>query len=87
MPQQLLDLFPLQDLPPEKAENDSASESYHHRVKQVQSTLTWHKPIPAREDRRDDLTRPGTLYKHYRKIDDLPAMAKSFYEKSGNALS
>lgn len=44
----------------------------------------WHKPVVPEEDQEiPGINRPGSFYKYYRNVDDLPGKAKVFYEKAG----
>jgi RNA polymerase I-specific transcription initiation factor RRN7 len=83
VPQQLLDLFPLTSLPPDGTETYAETYLPTDKVKHIQSMLRWNKPFATSNDKREDLVRPGTLYRRYRTVDDLPKLAKSFYEKAG----
>jgi hypothetical protein len=83
--QQLLDLFPLNDLPPQKPLERSETVSNEMRIKRINESLIWQDPIPRgdEEDEETSINRPGSFYRHYRTIDDLPDNAKVFYSKAG----
>jgi len=80
MAKQILDLFPLGDLPHQEDE-DSDHERRKDRVKAVQETLLLQKPLASQDnDEKKGISRPGELYKRYRNIEELPDDARRFYE-------
>jgi hypothetical protein len=80
--EQILELFPLQDLPSQVPEI-SNDESRVTRLKDIQKSLVIQKPHPVGEFGDREMKRPGELYKRYRTIEDLPEDAKAFYELAG----
>ncbi|TAQ91213.1 hypothetical protein B7494_g399 [Chlorociboria aeruginascens] len=80
MAEQMLQLFPLSDLPP-KVPEISDHDYGVNKIKEVHKSLIVRKlvPLPV-DDEDDDIKRPGEFYRRYRSIDDLPADAKAFYE-------
>jgi RNA polymerase I-specific transcription initiation factor RRN7 len=85
--EQILELFPLQELPPRTPEV-SGHERNIDRLKQVQRSLIIQNPKAIVENEElEDVKRPGELYRRYRTIDDLPDNAKAFYEIAGEFLT
>jgi hypothetical protein len=83
--QQLLDLFPLNDLPSQKATEKIENVSIEERIKLMNQSLIWQDPVPRgdEEDEEASINRPGSFYKHYRNVEDLNENAKTFYSKAG----
>jgi RNA polymerase I-specific transcription initiation factor RRN7 len=82
--EQILDLFPLQDLPSESAEASSMNDHTVDRLKEVQRNLILQKPVPPEDDGEpEDVKRPGDHYRHYRRTEELPENVKAFYGKAG----
>ena len=85
MPEQILELFPLQELPPRPA-NHTSTESSAERLRLVQDSLIVQKPVFDDEDGKSGhVTRPGELYRRYRTVEELPENAKPFYNKAGRS--
>jgi RNA polymerase I-specific transcription initiation factor RRN7 len=85
VPEKILELFPLQELPPQRAD-DSDTEQNVDRLKKVQSSLIVQTPVAIEEnDKLEDVNRPGELYRRYRTVDELPENAKAFYIIAGNS--
>lgn len=83
MPEQILELFPLQELTPQPVD-DSMYELNVKRLKQVQSSLIVQTPVANEEDdESEDVYRPGELYRRYRTVEELPEIAKAFYTVAG----
>lgn len=83
MAEQILNLFPLQDIPPQTP-LDSNEEQSIDRLRQVQGSLIIQKAEDVAEcEDREHINRPGELYRRYRTIEDLPVHAKAFYEIAG----
>lgn len=80
--EQILELFPLQDLPPQQPEM-SDDEARVTRLKDVQKSLIIQKPHPVGEFGDREMKRSGEFYKRYRTIGDLPEDAKAFYVLAG----
>jgi len=80
--EQILELFPLQELPPKPVVELMQEHTIPH-IKQIQQDLISQKPLPFEEDESERINRPGELYRRYRHIEDLPANARAFYEKAG----
>lgn len=76
IPEQLLELFPLEEVPPRPIEEDDLAERVA-RLKVTQNNLIVQK---AKGDSRNNVNRPGELYKRYRTVEELPSTAKAFYE-------
>lgn len=54
------------------------------RLKGVQRSLLLQEPQPVEEDEGSrDIFRAGELYKRYRTEEELPIMAKPFFELAG----
>lgn len=79
MAQQILELFPLSELPPRPVSED---QDVPH-LREIQKNLVYQKPRAVEEDESGDVKRPGDLYRRYRTVADLPENAKAFYEKAG----
>ncbi|PSS25675.1 hypothetical protein M430DRAFT_48107 [Amorphotheca resinae ATCC 22711] len=81
MSAEILEFFPLQDLPPRRAE-ESDQEQRENRLKQVQQGLILQKPKPVQneEEQPETVNRPGELYRRYRTTAELPDNARVFYE-------
>jgi hypothetical protein len=62
-------------------------EPLTERLKRIQGSLTWHEPIPAQSQDEEvlDINRPGSFYRHYRSVNDLPSNARVFFEKAGKS--
>jgi hypothetical protein len=82
--EQILELFPLQEVAPLPAE-DSDSEERSYRFKRVHENLVLQKPRPVQENEAG-LVRPGELYRRYRTVEELPDNAKAFYELAGKPI-
>ncbi|KAI9736039.1 MAG: Pol I core factor CF [Claussenomyces sp. TS43310] len=86
IPQQILDLAPLDELPPPEASRSLQPDvdPTLDRLRKIQSNLIWHQPIPLEAGEGGPIIqRPGSHYKHYRTVQELPRLAKSFYEQAG----
>lgn len=77
-------MFPLDDLPPRSTEVTHDDSNAAERVRDVQGSLTRKRPI-SKEDAQQiaSVNRPGSFYKHYRTVDQLPPAAIAFFERSG----
>jgi RNA polymerase I-specific transcription initiation factor RRN7 len=84
--EQILQLFPLSDLPP-KAEEGSDYEQRVERLKDVQKSLIVQKPKPVEVGESEEIKRSGELYKRYRTVEELPENAKAFYRLAGEFFS
>jgi hypothetical protein len=81
----ILEHFPIQDLPPRRAEGDD-QEQRANRLKQVQNGLIFQKPIPILDGEgqtSEVLNRPGELYMRCRTTGELPENARAFYKLAG----
>jgi RNA polymerase I-specific transcription initiation factor RRN7 len=78
--EQILELFPLQDLPERKAD-DSEQEKKTNRLSEIQQSSTLRKSEPVKDG--DDVTRLGEYYRRYRTVDELSKEARAFYEAAG----
>ncbi|CAG8960949.1 hypothetical protein HYFRA_00002487 [Hymenoscyphus fraxineus] len=79
LPKQILDFFPLQDLPPRQPD-DAESTDPINLLKKVQQHLI---PIPHKsvgDGDKPGIRRPGEFYKRYRSPEELPDTAKAFFE-------
>lgn len=52
-------------------------------MKQIQNDLLVQKSKPIFHGGGSKVNRPGELYKRYRTVEELPEMAKAFYEVAG----
>lgn len=84
MPQQILDLFPLEDAVRKDSPSEDIADLTSDRLKRMGESLAWQNPIPPKEGEEDpEMHRAGSLYKHYRSVDSLPEKARLFYGKAG----
>lgn len=81
MAEQILELFPLEELPPRPVVEPMEEHASPH-IKQIQEDLISQKPLPLEEDESERINRPGELYRRYRHVEDLPENARVFYEKA-----
>lgn len=95
LPKQLLDMFPTSRInsslvaavgfdAEKKAEGDSLDE----KLRMIQSKLKLRPVVSAESEgkSREPLRRLGSLYKRYRKIEDLPPQAKRFHEAAASLI-
>ena len=81
----ILEHFPIQDLPPRKADGDDQDQRTN-RLKQVQNSLGFQKPIPIQSEEGQAsavVNRPGELYMRCRTPGELPDNARAFYKLAG----
>jgi RNA polymerase I-specific transcription initiation factor RRN7 len=83
--EQILELFPLEELPPKTIEELKQEQVLPH-LKQIQQDLISQRPRPVEEEENGDIRRPGELYRRYRTVEDLPENARAFYEKAGKSV-
>lgn len=84
MPRQIVDLFPLTEIPTTRSARDDAVNDPTERTKRIQGSLIIQRPVTDEDaEESEDVNRPGSLYERYRHTEDLPASAKAFYEKTG----
>lgn len=86
MPEQILDLFPLEEISPKADINADGNEDElaAGRAKRMQANLIWCKPLVPDDGRNDiSINRAGTFYRYYRNVEDLSEWARAFYEKAG----
>ncbi|KAI9880099.1 MAG: Pol I core factor CF [Pleopsidium flavum] len=98
LPAQLLDMFPTNRaggsiIPQEHAlsgegESKVEQEAVLDKVKQVQSSMGMRRVISDvdAEHNKEPVKRPGSYYKHYRRVQDLPHDAKVFFEAAARAV-
>jgi RNA polymerase I-specific transcription initiation factor RRN7 len=85
VPEQILELFPLQELLPQPADNSNYEQSID-RLKRIQSSLIVQTPVVTEGDGQSgDVNRPGELYRRYRTVEELPEHAKAFYKVAGKS--
>jgi len=80
--EKILELFPLQELPPQEIQVPDLEE-LAYRATRVQKSLQIQTPVPLIDE---DIKRLGELYRRYRAIEELPANAKDFYKKAGESI-
>ncbi|PBP26167.1 RNA polymerase I specific transcription initiation factor Rrn7 [Diplocarpon rosae] len=86
--EQILQLFPLDDIPRKDAQENPESERRLAILKDVQKSLLWRNPQPCSEDEgSEQVPRAGELYKRYRTEVELPKPAKAFFELAGKSFS
>jgi RNA polymerase I-specific transcription initiation factor RRN7 len=89
VPLEILEHFPIQDLPPQPAEKDDQDERAE-RLKQVQKNLIIQIPLAVQDEGGRDtetVARPGQFYRRYRNTGELPDNAKAFYKLAGKCNS
>ena len=87
MPQQILDLFPIEDRVIKDIPRENGVVPVSERLKQVVGSLVWQKPIPSEDGTHDPaINRPGSFYRRYRSVQDLPEKARAFYNKVGKVF-
>ena len=82
MAEQILELFPLEELPRKPVKEPKQEQGIPH-LKQIQQDLVFQKPRSIEEEESENIRRPGELYRRYRSVEDLPENARAFYEKAG----
>lgn len=96
LPSQLLDMFPISknDETPEMSlgtgvNSGPSSNTPLDRVKQVQSSLRMKEVISEKQSQPEDhpVSRPGSYYKHYRSVDEVPPDAMAFFEKAARTIA
>lgn len=80
--EQILDLFPLQHLPPQIPLDSNEEQKIVH-LKAIQESLIVQKSRATSEGESKQTNRPGELYRRYRTVEDLPDSSKAFYEIAG----
>lgn len=90
MPEQILELFPLIQLPSptppsekSRVEASEKEEQVEQRLKITQASLQWTRPVPQGAGREgQEMIRPGMAYRHWRRAEELPPPARDFYEQA-----
>ncbi|KAK4694541.1 RNA polymerase I-specific transcription initiation factor RRN7, partial [Lecanoromycetidae sp. Uapishka_2] len=87
LPKQLLDMFPTHRLdgsePPHysyQTQVEKEQIATEQTLKTVMGSLKL-RPITADEDDVEEVRRIGSLYKRYRRVEDLDGVAKAFHER------
>ena len=93
---ELLDMFPLKPLLAEDQLRDpdrEVDETQLEIVREVHATMKLSRPV-SDEDAQQlqldseipvEVKRPGSHYRQYRKVEDLPKAARAFYEAAAEA--
>ncbi len=82
--QQILDLFPLEDIIRKDSPGEATSGPTSHRLQSMGESLVWQQPIPPEDGEEDlEIHRAGNFYKYYRSVECLPENARLFYDKAG----
>lgn len=70
------------------AEKRAEEESLDEKLRKIQGRLKLRPVVSAEREgnSREALRRLGSLYKRYRKIEDLPPQAKRFHETAASLL-
>ncbi|PQE33260.1 hypothetical protein CJF32_00003798 [Rutstroemia sp. NJR-2017a WRK4] len=85
MPEQILELFPLETQP--EGDSYESATSPSERTRQIHQTMTVQKPHRRSEDdNTEDVVRPGEMYRRYRRVGDLPDSARTFYEVAAGQI-
>jgi RNA polymerase I-specific transcription initiation factor RRN7 len=85
--QQLLDLFPLEDLPQEvdTASTPKGQQVEEDRLKRMVQSLSWQKPRRRDKSGEPIANRPGSDYPRYRSVEELPEAAKLLFAKAAKS--
>lgn len=83
MPQQILDLFPLDNVAPKNTESGNEIDHSSERLKRMGEGLVWKKPMQLRQEEDPEIQRAGNSYRCYRSFDSLPENAREFHIKAG----
>lgn len=86
MPQQILDLFPLQESVAEDTASINETDLSTNRLKRMGESLIWQKPVPLGDGEDSEIQRAGNSYKYYRSVDSLPEPAREFYNRAGKCI-
>ena len=82
--EQMLHMFPLNDIPSMLDEDDLHCGADTDRLRSVQQSLILQDPDPADERAGSGkVLRAGELYKRYRTETELPTEARAFFELAG----
>jgi RNA polymerase I-specific transcription initiation factor RRN7 len=93
---ELLDMFPLKPLPVEDEQRDperEVEEAQLKTVREVHAAMKVYRPV-SDEDVRQlqlesetpvEIKRPGSEYRLYPTVEDLPETARAFYEAAAEA--
>lgn len=81
MPKQILDFFPLQEVPVRPA---SPPKSQTALLKRVQEGLVPQKSVSEKNEKKDT-RRPGEFYKRDRSSEELTDDSRAFYELAGKS--
>jgi hypothetical protein len=82
VPQQILNLFPLEDVITKDSPIEAIPDPTTDRLKRMGESLVWQEPSKEREN-NPELHRAGNFYRYYRSVDILPEKARGFYSKAG----
>ncbi|RFU35597.1 hypothetical protein B7463_g655, partial [Scytalidium lignicola] len=82
MAEQILELFPLKDVDVQRDEVQLTDEDFLKSVREIQNTLIWQEPVQCHS--LEKAARAGHLYKRYHTTEELPEVARIFYEKAAN---
>lgn len=82
VPQQILNLFPLEDIITKDSPIEAIPDQTTNRLKRMGESLLWQEPSKEREN-NPELHRAGNFYRYYRSVDSLPEKARGFYSKAG----
>lgn len=98
LPQQLLDMFPtkrprdpaypIPSLPSDGGETTTAGEAVLNQVQQAQRAMEA-RPVVLDSDidgHSENVRRPGSYYKRYRVVEDLPSDGRPFFEAAASAV-
>lgn len=84
MPQQILNLFPLEEPIGKGTVQGNEADSASERLKRIGESLVWQKPVaPEDAEEGPEIHRAGNFYRHYRSVNSLPDRARTFYDKAG----
>jgi RNA polymerase I-specific transcription initiation factor RRN7 len=83
VPQQILNLFPLEESISKETVQENEADPTSERLKRMGESLVWQKPVAPEDEEGTEIYRAGNFYRYYRSVDSLPDRARTFYDKAG----
>ncbi|KZF23440.1 hypothetical protein L228DRAFT_282169 [Xylona heveae TC161] len=90
LPQQLLEMFPtdpsakLADKPSSTQSFNSPLSSREDGIKRIQETLACQQIVPGVS--QNNVNRPGSYYKHFRRGEDMSSTAKRLFQAASDLI-
>ncbi|KAL2061708.1 hypothetical protein VTL71DRAFT_7086, partial [Oculimacula yallundae] len=85
--EQILQIFPLDDLPPPPNEETSRHDEDVTCLKDVQRRLLLQEPLSFEKgEGLSDIVRAGELYRRYRRVEELSEEALKFFELAASRV-